>query len=58
VYVPRGVAVANFTKPLISSALVEPIAKRMVRKTIPSMEAEVAALGRSHSAHVPVTDKK
>ena len=58
VYVPRGVVVANITKPLLSSALVEPIAKRMVKQTIPTMEAEVAALGRNHSSHVPVTDRK
>lgn len=58
VYVPRGVVVANITKPLLSSAFVEPLAKRMVKHTIPTMEAEVAALGRNHSSHVPVTDAK
>ncbi|WP_167001120.1 SDR family oxidoreductase [Mumia sp. ZJ430] len=57
VYVPRGVVVANLTKPLVSSALAEPIARRMVKKTVSAMEAEVAALGRNHSGHVPVTDK-
>ncbi|KAA1425055.1 SDR family oxidoreductase [Mumia zhuanghuii] len=55
VYVPKGVAVANFTKPIFSSALAEPVAKRLVKKTVPAMEREVEALGRNHSAHVPVT---
>ncbi|MBW9214782.1 SDR family oxidoreductase [Mumia sp. zg.B53] len=58
VYVPKGVLVANLTKPLFSSAVAEPIAKRLVKRTVPQMEREVAALGRSHSAHVPVTDAK
>lgn len=55
VYVPKGVAVAAFTKPILSSALAEPVAKRLVKKTVPAMEREVEALGRNHSAHVPVT---
>jgi NAD(P)-dependent dehydrogenase (short-subunit alcohol dehydrogenase family) len=55
VYVPKGVVVSNFTKPIFSSALVEPVAKRLVKKTVPQMEREVDALGRNHSAHVPVT---
>ena len=58
VYVPKGVMVANLTKPLFSSAVAEPIAKRLVKRTVPQMEREVAALGRNHSAHVPVTDAK
>ncbi|KHL15052.1 hypothetical protein CLV56_1696 [Mumia flava] len=58
VYVPRAVGVSNWTRALFSSPLPEPIVKLMVRRTVPQMEKEVAALGRSHSAHIPVTPKR
>lgn len=58
VYVPRGVIVANWTKPLANSPAIWFLMKRMVAKTVPLMEAEVEALGRSHHAHTPVTKKR
>jgi hypothetical protein len=30
----------------------------MAAKSVPRMEKEVAALGRSHHAHTPITGKK
>lgn len=58
VYVPREVVVSNLTRQLIVSGLVEPIVNRMAKKAVPQMEREVADLGRSHSAHIPVTQKR
>ena len=58
VYVPRGVILANWTKPLINSPAGWLVIKRMAAKTVPQMEKEVAALGRSHHAHTPITEAK
>ncbi|UPK75358.1 SDR family oxidoreductase [Nocardioidaceae bacterium SCSIO 66511] len=58
IYVPREVVVSNLTRQLLVSGLVEPIVKRMAKRAVPQMESEVAALGRSHSKHIPVTEKK
>ncbi|MEO6473259.1 MAG: SDR family oxidoreductase [Aeromicrobium sp.] len=58
VYVPKGVLVANWSKSLTNSPIVWPIMKRMAGKTVPQMEREVTALGRSHHAHTPITEKK
>jgi NAD(P)-dependent dehydrogenase (short-subunit alcohol dehydrogenase family) len=53
VYVPRAVVAANVARALIAS----PVATRLMRgrlaETIPELEREVAALGRSYAAHVP-----
>lgn len=57
VYVPKGVIAANWTKALTASPFVWPLMRRMAIKTVPQMEKEVAALGRSHHAHTPVTPK-
>ncbi|MGH3358909.1 MAG: SDR family oxidoreductase [Nocardioidaceae bacterium] len=57
VYVPREVVVSNLTRQLLMSGLVEPIVNRMAKKAVPQLEKEVDALGRSHSAHIPVTPK-
>ncbi len=57
VYVPKGVLVANWTKALANSPVVWPLMRRMAHKTVPQMEKDVAALGRSHHAHTPVTPK-
>lgn len=58
VYVPKGVMAANWSKALTNSPLVWPVMKRMAAKSVPQMEKEVTALGRSHHAHTPLTDKK
>lgn len=57
VYVPREVVVSNLTRQLLVSGLAEPIVRRMAKRAVPNMEQEVAALGRSHSRHIPVTSK-
>ena len=57
VYVPRGVIISNWTKPLANSPVIWFVMKRLVAKTVPQMEKEVEALGRSHHAHTPVTGK-
>jgi len=53
VYVPKGVKVANWSKALVNSPLVWPFLKRLAGRSVPSMEAEVEALGRFHHSHVP-----
>jgi NAD(P)-dependent dehydrogenase (short-subunit alcohol dehydrogenase family) len=58
VYVPKGVLLANWSKALTNSPAVWFIMKRMVAKTVPQMEKEVTALGRSHHAHTPITPAK
>lgn len=56
VYVPKGVKVANWSKALVNSPLVWPFLKRLAGRSVPSMEAEVEALGRFHHSHVPNAD--
>lgn len=58
VYVPKGVILANWSKALTNSPVAWLVMKRLVAKTVPQMETEVTALGRSHHAHTPITDKK
>ena len=41
VYVPKGVVLANFTKPLVNSVLVWPIIRRVSGKQVRSLEADV-----------------
>lgn len=55
VYVPRGVLLANWSKALVYSPLTWPYIRILTKKTVPSLEREVDALGRFHHAHVPVT---
>ncbi|WP_243789707.1 SDR family oxidoreductase [Saccharopolyspora gloriosae] len=50
VYVPRSVAVMHWLRNLPASKLVARIMAPTVRKIMPQMEREVAALGRSFSA--------
>ncbi|RZL76744.1 MAG: SDR family oxidoreductase [Rhodococcus sp. (in: high G+C Gram-positive bacteria)] len=47
VYVPRAVVVANWAKALLNSPLVWPWTRRFSAATIPSLETEVATLGRN-----------
>lgn len=58
VYVPKGVLVSNWTKALSNSPLAWPVVRRIAAKSVPQMEKEVAALGRNHHAHTPITGKK
>ncbi|EFQ84426.1 oxidoreductase, short chain dehydrogenase/reductase family protein [Aeromicrobium marinum DSM 15272] len=58
VYVPRGVVLANWTKPLLNSPPVLMIIKRIARRHVPDLEREVDALGRFQHAHVPLTEAK
>ena len=53
---PRKVAAANWGKAFAASPAAWPFMRRMAVKTVPDMEKEVAALGRFHHAHVPLTD--
>lgn len=55
VYVPKGVLIANWTKALTNSPVAWPIVRRIARKTVPSLEREVDALGRFHHSHVVET---
>lgn len=57
VYVPKGVVLANFTKPLVSSALVWPVLKRLSGAQVTALERDVEKLGRFQHAHVPLTDE-
>jgi len=57
VYVPKGVLLANWTKAFVNSPVTWPYVRRLTRRSVPSLEQEVAALGRFHHAHTPVTRK-
>ncbi|MET7518467.1 short-chain dehydrogenase/reductase [Streptomyces sp. NPDC005480] len=46
VYVPRAVVVANWAKAALNSPLAWPWARRFAARAVPSLEREVAALGR------------
>lgn len=56
VYIPKGVVLANFTKPLVNSVLMWPILRRVSGEQVQSLEADVEKLGRFQHAHVPLTD--
>jgi NAD(P)-dependent dehydrogenase (short-subunit alcohol dehydrogenase family) len=56
VYIPKGVVLANFTKPLVNSALLWPMLRRVASKSVDNLEKDVAALGRFQHAHVPLTE--
>ncbi len=56
VYVPKGVIVANWSKALTNSPVAWPVVRKLAARSVPSMEAEVEALGRFHHAHVPHVD--
>lgn len=56
VYVPKGVKVANWSKAFINSPAAWPVLKKLAGRSVPSMEAEVEALGRFHHSHVPNAD--
>lgn len=55
VYVPRAVVVANWAKAALNSPLAWPWARRFAARAVPSLEREVAALGR-HDQLTPGTD--
>lgn len=56
VYIPKGVVLANFTKPLVNSVLMWPLIRRISGQQVRSLEADVEKLGRFQHAHVPLTD--
>ncbi|MFI6365245.1 SDR family oxidoreductase [Nocardia sp. NPDC050630] len=56
VYVPRAVGVANWAKGAMNSPLTWRWARRLAAELVPTMEREVAALGR-HDQLTPGTDK-
>lgn len=58
VYVPKGVILANWGKAFVNSPAAWPYIRMLTRKTVPALEQEVAALGRYHHAHVPITKSK
>jgi NAD(P)-dependent dehydrogenase (short-subunit alcohol dehydrogenase family) len=53
VYVPRSVAVLHALRTLLTSPLADRVIGRGARTSIPRMEAETQALGRSFGAHTP-----
>jgi hypothetical protein len=55
-YIPKGVVLANFTKPLVNSVLMWPLIRRISGQQVRSLEADVEKLGRFQHAHVPLTD--
>ncbi|MDO9378266.1 MAG: SDR family oxidoreductase [Nocardioidaceae bacterium] len=58
VYVPREVRFSNLTRQLLTSGLLDPIVRRVAGRQVPQMEREVDALGRAHSKHIPVTQRR
>jgi NAD(P)-dependent dehydrogenase (short-subunit alcohol dehydrogenase family) len=57
VYCPGWVGALRWAKPLMSTRLGEAPVRKFVPDILPRMDAEVAALGRSTSAHVEELDK-
>lgn len=57
VYCPGWVSALRWAKPLMSTRLGEAPVLKFVPDILPRMDAEVAALGRSTSAHVEELDK-
>ena len=57
VYCPGWVGALRWLKPLMSTRLGEAPVRRFVPDVLPRMDAEVAALGRSTSAHAEELDK-
>src|SRR4051812_20324607 len=55
VYVPRAVVVANWAKAALNSPTAWPWMRRFAARAVPSLEREVAALGR-HDQVTPGTD--
>lgn len=55
VYIPKGVVLANFTKPLVNSVLAWPLIRRVSGRQVRSLEDDVDRLGRFQHAHVPLT---
>ncbi|MGH3497941.1 MAG: SDR family oxidoreductase [Nocardioidaceae bacterium] len=51
VYVPKSVVAALLARPIIGSGLAERMMRRRLALTVPRMEAEVNALGRSFGRH-------
>jgi short-subunit dehydrogenase len=51
VYVPRTLAAAAAVRQLFMSSLADYLMNRQTRKTLPEVEAQVRALGRSFGAH-------
>ncbi len=58
VYVPKGVVVSNWGKALVASPAVWWYIKRIAGQSVPGLEREVAALGRFHHAHVPLSHEE
>jgi NAD(P)-dependent dehydrogenase (short-subunit alcohol dehydrogenase family) len=56
VYVPRAVAVANWARALLNSPLAWPWMRRFAARSVPTLENEVAALGR-HDQLVPAAEQ-
>jgi NAD(P)-dependent dehydrogenase (short-subunit alcohol dehydrogenase family) len=57
VYVPKGVVLANFMKPVLNSVVAWPLVRRMASAQVPSLERDVDNLGRFQHSHVPLTDR-
>jgi NAD(P)-dependent dehydrogenase (short-subunit alcohol dehydrogenase family) len=57
VYCPRWVGVFRWLKPFLSTRFVESLAHKDTAVQLPRMDAEVAALGRSTSAHTEQLEK-
>lgn len=55
---PRWVAAARWLKPVLSTRVGEAPVRRFVPDLLPRMDAEVAALGRSTSAHSEALEKR
>ncbi|MBO0864765.1 MAG: SDR family oxidoreductase [Mycobacterium sp.] len=58
IYSPAWVGLARWLKPVMSTGLGELPVRRFVPDLLPRMDAEVAALGRSVSAHTEAIEKR
>ncbi|MEO9016215.1 MAG: SDR family oxidoreductase [Mycobacterium sp.] len=58
VYCPRWVGLFRWLKPVLSTAVAEAPIRKVAADLMPRMDAEVAALGRSVSAHTGKIEKR
>jgi len=58
VYVPRAVGVANWAQGVLNSPVAWPWMRRFAARTVPTLEAEVDALGRNDQLMPPVVQSR
>jgi NAD(P)-dependent dehydrogenase (short-subunit alcohol dehydrogenase family) len=58
IYVPKSVIAAMLARPLTGSGLAERVLRRSLARTVPRIEQDIAALGRSYGKHQTVNEER